>query len=54
MTILYVANPASASVVETISTGSVPYEIRVGADDATLYLTNANSDTLQVITTMVN
>ena len=53
-TILYVANPASASVVQTVSTGSVPYEIRVGADDATLYLTNADSDTLQVITTKVN
>ena len=53
-TILYVANPASASVLQTISTGSFPHEIRVGADDATLYLTNSDSDTLQVIATKVN
>ena len=53
-TILYVSSPASASVVQTISTGTFPREIRVGADDATLYLTNYVSDTLQVIATSVH
>ena len=53
-TILYVANPASASVIQTISTGLFPHEVTVGPDDATLYLTNYDSDTLQVITTTVN
>lgn len=53
-TILYVANPASASVVQTIATGLFPREVSVGPDDATLYLTNYDSDTLQVISTTVN
>jgi len=53
-TILYVANPASASVVQTIATGLFPREVSVGSDDATLYLTNYDSDTLQVISTTVN
>ncbi|HTV82359.1 MAG TPA: hypothetical protein VME18_06895 [Acidobacteriaceae bacterium] len=53
-TILCVANPSSASVVQTIATGIFPREIRAGADDATLYLTNSDSDSLQVITTTVN
>jgi DNA-binding beta-propeller fold protein YncE len=52
-TIVYVAAPASASVVQTISTGLFPREVTVGADDATLYLTNFESDTLQVIQTTV-
>ena len=49
MTILNVASPASASVVETVTTGSFPREVTVGPDGATLYLTNFGSDTLQVI-----
>jgi DNA-binding beta-propeller fold protein YncE len=53
-TILYVVSPASASVVQTIATGTFPREIRVGADNATLYLTNYVSDTLQVIATSVH
>ena len=53
-TILYVANPASPVVVQTISTGTFPREFRVGADDATLYLTNFDSDTLQIVKTTVN
>jgi DNA-binding beta-propeller fold protein YncE len=53
-TILSVANPAAAVVVETIATGDFPREIIAGADDATLYLTNYLSDTLQVIQTTVH
>ena len=52
-TILWVAVPASASVVETISTGLFPREITVGSDDRTLYLTNYNSGSFQVISTTV-
>lgn len=48
-TILNVASPSSASVVETITSGSFPREVTVGPDDATLYLTNFDSNTLQVI-----
>jgi hypothetical protein len=51
--ILYVANPAVAGVVVTIPAGLFPREVNVGSDDATLYLTNFNSDTLQVISTTV-
>jgi len=50
-TIMYVAVPASASVVQTIPTGLFPREITVGSDDATLYLVNYDSDTLEVIST---
>ena len=53
-TILSVAVPASASVVQTTQTGLFPREFWVGPDDATLYLTNYDSDTLQVISTTVN
>lgn len=49
MTILNVVSPASANVVETVTTGSFPREVTVGPDDATLYLTNFDSETLQVI-----
>jgi DNA-binding beta-propeller fold protein YncE len=52
-TILNVTSPASASVVQTITTGLFPREVTVGADDATLYLTNYLSDTFQVIQTTV-
>lgn len=48
-TILSVSSPSSANVVATISTGSFPREITVGPDGTTLYLTNFDSDTLQVI-----
>lgn len=52
-TILDVANPAAASVVATITTGLFPREFWIGSDDATLYLTNYDSNTLQVISTTV-
>ena len=52
-TILSVAVPAAASVVQTTATGLFPREIWVGSDDATLYLTNYESDTLEVISTTV-
>lgn len=48
-TILNVASPTAAGVVGTISTGNFPREITVGPDGTTLYLTNFDSDTLQVI-----
>ncbi len=51
-TILSVAVPAAANVVQTISTGDFPREIWVGSDDATLYLTNYDSDSLEVISTV--
>lgn len=53
-TILNVASPASASVVQTIPAGLFPREITVGSDDSTLYLTNYDSDTFQVIRTSVH
>lgn len=52
-TILYVVNPASAGVIQTVATGLFPREINVGPDDSTLYLTNFSSDTLEVISTTV-
>ena len=52
-TVLSVVVPASASVVQTISTGLFPREITVGSDDKTLYLTNYNSGSFQVISTTV-
>ena len=52
-TILSVAVPASANVIQTTQTGLFPREIWVGPDDATLYLTNYDSDTLEVISTSV-
>ena len=52
-TILSVAAPASASVVGTVATGTFPREITVGSDDRTLYLTNYNSQSFQVIATKV-
>lgn len=50
-TILYVAAPATARVVQTIPTGLFPRELWVGPDDSTLYLTNFDSDSLEVIST---
>jgi DNA-binding beta-propeller fold protein YncE len=52
-TVLSVVVPASASVVQTISTGLFPREITVGSDDKKLYLTNYNSGSFQVISTTV-
>jgi DNA-binding beta-propeller fold protein YncE len=52
-TILSVADPASASLLQTTQTGLFPREIWLGPDDATLYLTNYDSDTLEVISTTV-
>ena len=52
-TVLSVAVPASAGVVQTIPTGLFPREITVGADGRTLYLTNYNSGSFQVISTTV-
>ena len=53
-TILYVANSAAASVVQTVATGLFPREVTVGSDDGTLYLTNYDSNTLEVISTTVH
>jgi hypothetical protein len=52
-TILSVAVPASASVVQTVATGTFPREITVGSDDSTLYLTNYSSQSFEVIATTV-
>ena len=52
--ILSVSVPASASVVQTVATGLFPREITVGSDDLTLYLTNYNSQSFQVIPTTVH
>jgi DNA-binding beta-propeller fold protein YncE len=53
-TILSVADPAAISVVATISTGKFPREITVGSNDATLYLTDFDSASFQVIHTTVH
>ena len=53
-TILSVAFPASASVLQIIPTGLFPREITVGSDNLTLYLTNYNSQSFQVISTTVH
>jgi hypothetical protein len=52
-TILYIANPSSASVVKTIGTGLFPRDVTIGPDGTTLYLTNYTSQTLEVISTSV-
>lgn len=52
-TILSVAVPPSASVIQTTATGLFPREIWLGPDGATLYLTNYSSNTLEVISTSV-
>ncbi len=54
LAILFVAAPANAAVLQTVSTGLFPREVNVGADDATLYLTNFLSDSSQVIQTAVH
>ena len=51
LTILSVAYPADTTVLQTVTTGLFPREVHVGSDDATLYLTNYSSDSLQVIST---
>ena len=51
--VLSVAIPSAAGVVQTIQTGLFPREITVGGDDHTLYLTNYNSGSFQVIQTSV-
>jgi DNA-binding beta-propeller fold protein YncE len=48
-TILSNPDQASINVVATISTGKFPREMTVGSDDATLYLTNFDSASFQVI-----
>lgn len=53
LAIIYVADPASAGVVQTVSTWSFPREVTVGTDDSTLYLTDFLSDRIQVISTTV-
>lgn len=53
-TVLSIAVPSAASVVQTVATGLFPREITVGSDDRTLYLTNYNSGTFQVISTTVH
>jgi hypothetical protein len=53
-TVLFAVVPASATVLQTTQTGLFPREIWVASDDATLYLTNYDSDTLEVISTTVH
>ena len=43
--------PAGAAVLTTVAAGLFPREVNVGSDDATLYLTNYSSGSLQVIPT---
>ncbi len=52
-TVLSVAVPAAANVVQTVATGTFPREITVGSDGLTLYLTDYSSQSLQVISTKV-
>ena len=52
-TVLSVAVPTAASVVQTVATGTFPREITVGSDGLTLYLTDYSSQSLQVISTKV-
>lgn len=49
--ILSVAYPEGATLVQTVPTGLFPREVTDGPDDATLYLTNYDSDSLEVIST---
>jgi 6-phosphogluconolactonase (cycloisomerase 2 family) len=51
LTLLSVGYPPAASVVQTVTTGLFPREVNVGSDDATLYLSNYDSNTLEVVTT---
>jgi DNA-binding beta-propeller fold protein YncE len=51
LAIVSVAYPAGAAVVTTVPTGLFPREVNVGSDDATLYLTNYTSGSLQVVPT---
>ena len=54
--VLDVRNPATASVVNTVSTSGLnafPRNITVGADGTTLYVTNFNVGVLQVISTAI-
>ena len=53
-TVLDVSIPTSPALVQTISTGLFPRELSLAADDSTLYLTNYDSKTLEVITTSVH
>lgn len=50
-TILSVAYPPAPTLVQTVTTGLFPREVTDGPDDATLYLTDYDSDTLEVIST---
>lgn len=51
LAIVSVAYPAGAAVVTTVPAGLFPREVNVGSDDATLYLTNYSSRSLQVVPT---
>lgn len=48
-TIIDVSSPGSMVVTRTIPTGCFPRNISAGPDDTSLYLTNFNSNTLQVM-----
>jgi DNA-binding beta-propeller fold protein YncE len=54
VSIMNVTSPSSANVVQMIPTGLFPREVTVGPDDATLYLTNYLSESIQIIQTSVN
>jgi len=51
LAIVSVVYPAGAAVLTTVPTGLFPREVNVGSDDATLYLTNYSSGSLQVVPT---
>ncbi len=53
LAILDVTEPSAMALIKTLPAGAFAREVSVGADDATLYLTNANSRTFQVVTTVV-
>lgn len=53
LTVLNIASPYTAAVVQTFATGLFPREVTAGSDDATLYLTNYSSGSFQVISTTV-
>jgi DNA-binding beta-propeller fold protein YncE len=51
LAIVSVAYPAAAAVVTTVPAGLFPREVNGGPDDATLYVTNYSSRSLQVVPT---
>lgn len=54
LTILSVASPYTAAVVQTVAAGLFPREVTAGSDDNTLFLTNYTSGSVQVVTPSVH